>query len=183
VPNVVGPDTLTPVPPRSPSTGLPFPEAAQTGSTLLAPGAGDYRLWRCRARTKGKSGWSLMAAAGDDSQQALPAARVKLHAGITRILVLYEAIRHGAWPELPDPRGPVVADPNLTLLSWHDEVEVTVSPGATEYVCFAKGRRLYGCTLPVYGWVNGLLVPAPPCCTAARGSLNVPPGKFTRGII
>jgi hypothetical protein len=180
---VVGPDTLTPIPAGGPPVqSLPFPQS-QTVQTVIATGAGDYRLWRCRARTRGKSGWSLMAAAGDDSQQPVAERPVKLHAGITRILVLYEAVRVGNWPELPDPRGPVVADPNLTLLSWHDTVEVTVSPAATEYVCVAKGRRLYGCTLPVYGWVVGLLVPAPPCCTASRGSLNVPPGKFVQGIV
>jgi hypothetical protein len=180
---VVGPPINPPIPDEgSPELSLPFPEPPSQ-DTVLGPNAAGYRLWRCWAKNLGRSGWEVMAAAGDDSQQPVAARPVKLHAGITRIVIFYEAIRQGDWPELPDPRGPVVTDPNLTLLWWRDRVSVTVGPNATNYTTHARGKRVYGCTLPVYGWQVGLLVPVPPCCTAARGSLNVPPGKFTRGII
>lgn len=181
---VVGPDVLKPVPvPDSgrPDTSSPFPPPPAR-DTVLGPDAAGYRLWRCWARTRGASGWRTMAAAGDDRQTAVAARPVKLHAGITRIVVFYEAVRQGAWPLLPDPRGPL-ADPNLTLLVWDDRVSAVVGPNALDYVCHARGRRVYGCTLPVYGWVSGLLVPVPPLCTAPKGSLNVPPGNFTQGVI
>jgi hypothetical protein len=180
---VVGPDTLTPIPDEGgPELSLPFPEPPAAQS-VLAPGAGNYRLWRAWAKTRGKSGWKPMAAAGDDSQQPVACRLVKLHAAITRIVVFYEAVRQGAWPELPDPRGPVAADPNLTLEWWEDRVSANVGPNAADYLTRARGKRVYACTVPVYGWVSGLLVPAPPCCTASRGTLNVPPNKFVTGII
>jgi hypothetical protein len=180
---VVGPDTLTPVPDEGgPVYSLPFPED-QGVQSVLGSNAAGYRVWRAWAKTKGRSGWKPMAVAGDDSQQPVAARMVKLHAAITRIVVFYEAVRVGAWPELPDPRGPVIADSNLTLLWWHDRVTAVAGGTATAYECHARGKRVYACALPVFGWQVGLLVPVPPCCTASRGTLNVPPGKFVTGII
>jgi hypothetical protein len=179
---VVGPDTLTPVPVPGeglPDTTLPFPEPATTQS-ILGAGAGGYQLWRCWSRVRGKSGWKAMAAAGDDSQQAVAARLVKLHAAITFLTVFYEAVRQGAWPELPDPR---TYDSNFTLIGWHDRVQATVAGNATRFLCHARGRRVYACATPVYGWVTGLMVPVPPFSTAGKGTINVPPGNFTRGII
>jgi hypothetical protein len=178
---VVGPDTLTPTPAQpGPDYSLYFPDPEQVQS-VLAEGAFGYRVWECWGRTRGKTGWKVMAAAGDDSQQPVAGRPVKLHAAVTRFTVYYHAVRLGDWPQLPDPR----PDPSsgLTLLVWDDRVKVSVSPNATEYLCTARGRRVYASLTPIYGWVTGLMVPVPPCCTAAKGTLNVPPGKFTQGII
>lgn len=164
-----------------PDPSLYFADPPQQ-ATVLGPDAvaAGYLLWRCWAETLGKTGWQDMPVASDDSQGPLPSALVRLHAAFSRVRVHYRAVRVGSAPALPHP---VLQDANFRLKHWRDRVRVTPSPNATQWVYAVIGRRVYACVEPVFGWLDGLLVPCPVFSTASKGSLDVPANAFVQSVL
>lgn len=161
-----------------------FEDEPENTTIAKSPGISDeqyenpYEIDWTQTYLKADTGRRAMAVAGDPDASTRRTRSVKVHAGVTKLVVLFHKIRKGIPPDVPSPEPP---SDNEVLESAEIETEnVRIDEDGESYRFEVRGRYIYHLLDPEW-YRNGVQFPVVPSTTVSLSDAILAVENFKAG--